>query len=124
MLLSTIVHVCSLYAKSISLLVIFVHVVLRLPAHEVTREREQQSVHRAPSDQDSKVETDARVQVKQNLTTPFDHVVKRPCVAEVVETRCCDYVSESVFAGFQDARTGFDVVERRGDIGDDPEDEP
>ena len=48
---------------------------LRLPTHEVAREWEHQSIHRAPSDQDSKVEADAGVQVEQDLTTAFHDVV-------------------------------------------------
>ena len=66
----------SLYLlSSISLLVIFVHMMLRLPTHEVAREREHQSIHRPPSDQNSKVEADAGVQVEQDLTAAFHDVV-------------------------------------------------
>jgi hypothetical protein len=37
---------------------------LRLPAHEITREREYQRIHRTPGDQDSEVKTNAGMQIK------------------------------------------------------------
>jgi hypothetical protein len=79
---------------SISLLIILVHMMLRLPTHEVTSEWEQYRVHRSPSDQNSKVETNAGVQVEQYLSASFYDVMEGPCVAEVVEARCCGCVSK------------------------------
>jgi len=46
------------------LLVILVHMMLRLPTHEVTREWKYQRVHSAPGDQNSKVDADAGMQIE------------------------------------------------------------
>lgn len=50
---------CDRYICYSSLFVILVHMVLRLPTHKVAREWEQQRVHCAPSNQDSKVKTNS-----------------------------------------------------------------
>jgi hypothetical protein len=85
---------CHCYCMlSSSLFVILVHMMLRLPTHEVTREREQDRIHRSPGDQDSEVEADAGMQIEEDLFASFYDVVERPCVAEVVEARSCGFIS-------------------------------
>lgn len=74
---------------STSLFVVLVHVMLALPPHKVASERKQDRIDGTPSDQDAKVEADARVKVKKDLAAAFDHVMQRPRVAPVVKAGFC-----------------------------------
>ncbi|KAL0768431.1 hypothetical protein CaCOL14_009406 [Colletotrichum acutatum] len=58
------------------------------PPQDVTCGDEQDSVNRHPSNQNAKVEANARVQVEQDLSAAFDHMMIGPCVRPPVESWC------------------------------------
>jgi hypothetical protein len=113
----------SLSAKDLVHWPILVHAFLRLPSCTTvstnvnismrpkltlkpTAYWEECCVNSSPSDQNAKVQANPRVQPKQNLSTALYNGMQRPSVSPSVERRC-----------------DFDIVERRGNVGDDPEDE-
>ena len=79
----------------------------RLPPHQIARKREQDGIDRAPREQDAEIQPDARMQIKQRAPGRFDNIVQRPRVTPIVPLRC-----------------QVEGVKGRGDVGDDPEDEP
>jgi hypothetical protein len=82
------------------------HPPLRLPPLKPTTHRKQRTIHRPPRHQNAKIQPDPRVQAEQNLPAPLHNRMQRPRIPPAIEGRC-----------------DFDVVEGRGHVGDDPEDE-
>lgn len=64
---------------------VLVPVVLALEHHKPASEREEGRVDRRPGEQDSKVESNTGVQVKEDLPAAFDDIMEWPAIAIVEE---------------------------------------
>ena len=79
----------------------------RLPPHKIARERKQHRINRAPRQQNPKVQPYSRMEIEERAPGRLDDIVQRPCITPVIP-----FGRE------------VEAVEGRGDVGDDPEDEP
>lgn len=87
--------------------IVLMNMMLTLPPHEPTRNREKERIDSSPRNQYRKVHPNPRMQIEQDLPTPFHNVMQRPDISPSVKPRL-----------------DIQVVESGRDVGDDPEDEP